>query len=191
MVEKSGIRSMIYIALVAALTCIGGFICIPLFPVPLTLQTLFVYLGGSLLGSRKGAIGQFLFLFIGLTGIPVFAMGGGPGYILQPTFGYLAGFPVGAFVLGCWLEKSKMSNRLMRLYIAHLLALIVVFSIGVAYLYINVNYILGKEMNLIYAVSSGFLVFIPGELVKIFISVGVTSKYKTLFETGCINGWTF
>jgi biotin transport system substrate-specific component len=172
---------MIYVALVAALTCIGGFLSVPLFPVPFTLQTLFVYLGGSLLGSKRGAISQILFLFIGLSGVPVFTMGGGPGYILQPTFGYLAGFPVGAFVLGAWVERTKMSNGVLKLYFAHLLALVVVFSIGVAYLYLNVNYILGKEMNMVYSVSSGFLVFIPGELVKIIISVGITSKYKTWF----------
>lgn len=180
--KKSRTRSMIYVALVAALTCIGGFIRIPLLPVPLTLQTLFVYLGGSLLGSKRGAISQILFLLIGLAGIPVFAMGGGPGYLLQPTFGYLAGFPIGAFVLGTWLEKSDMSNEIVKLYLAHFLALIAVFLIGVVYLYLNVKYIAGKEMDMVYAVSSGFLVFMPGEVIKIIISVGITSKYKALFE---------
>ena len=85
-------------------------------------------------------------------------------------------------MLGFWLERSEMSNGILKLYLAHLLALIIVFSIGVAYLYLNVNYILGKEMKLVFALSSGFLVFIPEELVKIVISVSITSKYKTLFE---------
>lgn len=176
------IQSVIWIALFTSLTCMGGFIRIPIFPVPFTLQTLFVYLSGSLLGSKKGGISQLLFLLIGLVGVPVFAMGGGPGYILQPTFGYLSGFPVGAFVLGIWIEKASLSEGMLKWYTAHILAFLAIFLMGVLYLFVNMNYIIGKEMSLFYAVSSGMVIFIPGELFKIILSVGITVKCKRYFN---------
>jgi biotin transport system substrate-specific component len=96
-------RSLLLIALMAALTGVGGFIRIPVSPVPFTLQTLFVYLSADLLG-KKGALSQIIFITLGLVGVPIFAMGGGIGYILQPTFGYLLGFPIGAWVVGALVD---------------------------------------------------------------------------------------
>jgi biotin transport system substrate-specific component len=176
------IQSIIWIAFFTSLTCVGGFLRIPILPVPFTLQTLFVYLSGSLLGSKKGGISQLLFLLIGLAGVPVFAMGGGPGYILQPTFGYLAAFPIGAFVLGIWIERAGLSGRLLKWYVAHILAFLVIFLVGVLYLFINMNYMVGKEMSLFYAVLSGMVIFIPGEMFKIILSVGITVKFKQFFN---------
>ena len=119
---------------------------------------------------------------IGLVGVPVFTLGGGPGYVLQPTFGYLAGFPVGAFILGIWVEKSGMAERLIKFYMAHLLAFIAIFLMGVVYLYINMKYLIGKEISIMYAILSGILVFIPGELLKIVLSVWITGKCRKLLN---------
>ena len=100
-------RQMILIALFAALTGIGAFIKIPTPLVPYTLQYLFCAYAGIFLGSKDGLYSQLLYITIGLVGFPIFASGGGPAYVLQPTFGYLMGFAAGAYVIGLLIKKLK------------------------------------------------------------------------------------
>src|SRR4030043_1751563 len=104
---KNKVNDLVMISLFAALTAVGAFIKIPIPHVPLTLQTLMVMFAGLILGSRRGALSQLLYLVIGLLGIPIFAQGGGPGYVLQPSFGFLVGFIAGAFVIGKIVEKEE------------------------------------------------------------------------------------
>ncbi|MFQ5769363.1 MAG: biotin transporter BioY, partial [bacterium] len=99
-------------SLFAALTAAGAFIKIPLPYVPITLQTFFVLLAGLVLGPKFGALSQIIYLAVGLLGVPIFAHGGGPGYILQPTFGYLLGYPIAAFVIGLLTKRKKISAKL-------------------------------------------------------------------------------
>ena len=99
-------RELVWAALFSALIAVGAFIKIPLGVVPLTLQLFFVILAGLLLGARLGFIAVFTYVAIGLLGIPVFTRGGGIGYVLQPTFGYILGFCFAAFVAGLIVEKS-------------------------------------------------------------------------------------
>ncbi|HSP88096.1 MAG TPA: biotin transporter BioY [Ignavibacteriaceae bacterium] len=55
------------------LTIISAQFAVPVKPVPFTLQTVAVLLSGAFLGSKKGAISQFIYLFLGIIGLPVFA----------------------------------------------------------------------------------------------------------------------
>lgn len=71
------VRIMTLSALFAVLTALGAFIRIPFPLVPITLQTFFVFLSGTLLGSRAGALAQVLYVGMGLIGLPVFTGGGG------------------------------------------------------------------------------------------------------------------
>ena len=104
-------RELSLVALFAALTGIGGFIRIPVPYVPLTLQTLMVMFSGLILGGRLGALSQLVYILVGLMGIPIFAHGGGPGYVLQPTFGYLLGFVCGAYIIGNITERRESLKR--------------------------------------------------------------------------------
>ncbi len=104
---RNRIRAIVMVSLFTALTAVGAFIKIPIPHVPLTLQTLMVMSAGLILGSRLGALSQLLYLTIGLIGLPIFAQGGGPGYVLQPSFGFLVGFIAGAFVIGKIIEKDE------------------------------------------------------------------------------------
>ena len=172
------VKMLLLIALFAALTAVGGFIRIPIPPVPITLQTLFVYLAAHLLGTKGGVASQILFLMVGLLGVPIFTMGGGPGYILKPSFGYLVGFPIGALVIGLMVGKSNGSLNWWRLFMANGVGMLVILFIGVLYLYINMNFILQTEITWIYALWIGVGVFLPGEIVKIWIAVNLVRKLK-------------
>ena len=106
-------RELTMTALFVTLITAGAFIRVPLPNCPFTLQILFTTLqilfttlAGIILGSRLGAISVGIYIILGLIGVPVFTSGGGPGYVLQPTFGYLIGFMVGAYVVGRFSELS-------------------------------------------------------------------------------------
>ena len=100
---------MIYASLFGAGTAAGAYLIIPLPPVPITLQTLFVWgLAGALLGARLGALSQLVYLLIGIIGLPVFAGGkAGLGVLFGPTGGYLIGFVAGAWVIGTLVNLKK------------------------------------------------------------------------------------
>jgi len=160
------------VPLFAALTAVGAFIKIPIPYVPLTLQTLMVMFAGLLLGSRMGALSQVLYLAIGLSGLPIFAQGGGPGYILQPSFGFLAGFIAGAYVIGKVVENQQRLS-LLRTLAALLLGQAVIYFFGIAYLHFNLNFILHKPVSLYTALKIGLFIFIPGDILKTIVAASV------------------
>lgn len=161
-------------ALFAALTAVGAFIRIPMPLVPFTLQFLFVALAGVLLGSKRGLISQMLYVGIGLIGIPVFTKGGGIGYVFQPTFGYLIGFIVGAYIIGKIIERVGASFR--TIFIASVVGLLVVYVIGVLYMYLIVNLYMAKPLALGKAIYVGAISCLPGDLIVCFITSLVGSK---------------
>lgn len=162
-------KQIILVGLFAALTAVGAFIQIPLGTVPITLQFLFTALSGVMLGGKLGAMSQLIYVVIGLFGIPVFAGGnGGLGVIFKPSFGYLVGFIIGAYVIGKIAEGGKRVG-FARLFIASIAGIIVIYAVGVPYLYLIVRYTIGKDITLITALKTGFLVFIPGDLIKCII----------------------
>ena len=156
-------------SLFAALTAASAFIKLPTPWVPLTLQTLLVYLSGLMLGPWGGAVSQILYLFIGLAGLPVFTGGGGPTYVLYPTFGYLVGFVPASFVMGFFAERG----RYLRPALGVLLGVLVIYVFGVPYLYFSANYLLGKEMAFLSAFKIGFLVPIAADIFKGGAALGI------------------
>ena len=165
----------------------GAFIKIPFLIVPFTLQTFFVLLSGNLLGARYGALSQALYIMIGLIGLPIFALGGGPGYIVQPTFGYLMAYPLGAFISGILIQlifqhkKDNLYSKrkfFLTIFAANMLSLLLIFLAGVSYLYINLNFIIGKEIGFINACWSGFIIFIPAAILKVLLASLMTIRIK-------------
>ncbi len=172
-------RNLVLIALFAALTAIGGFLNIPTPAVPFSLQFLFCAYAGVFLGSRNALLSQLLYLAIGLAGLPIFTKGGGVGYVLQPSFGFLLGFAVCAFIIGYIVERSSKPG-IFRISIAVLLGLLSTYIIGTIYLYFIVNFMAapGNEINFGTAIAWGVTPFIVFDLIKVAI-VSITSL-KTL-----------
>ena len=90
--------------LFTALIAAGAFIqiTIPVQPVPMhvTMQFFFVILSGLLLGAGRSFMSVCTYLLLGLCGFPIFASGGGPAYLLRPTFGFLIGFAAAGYLTG-------------------------------------------------------------------------------------------
>jgi biotin transport system substrate-specific component len=163
------IRSLILAALFAALTAIGAFIQIPMVPVPITLQLLFCIVAGMLLGPGLGALSQVLYIAIGLLGLPIFAGGGGLGYILKPSFGYLLGFAAGSFTCGLIVRQFK-SLTFLKALLASMAGVIVVYAIGVPYLYIAFNAGTPGTLTFGKALATGAVVFLPGDVLKCVVA---------------------
>jgi biotin transport system substrate-specific component len=136
-------------------------VTLPMWPVPATMQSLVVLLLGALGGPAAGVAAVVAYLAQGAAGLPVFAGGtGGIAVLAGPTAGYLAGFALAAWLagqsrgLGAWRQAAV-------LLAAHLL----LFAPGVAWL----AGFIGWER----AFEVGFLLFIPGTLVKTALAVAL------------------
>jgi biotin transport system substrate-specific component len=149
------------------LIAVSGQIAIPLpfTPVPLTLQTLVVLAAGVVLGSSRGALAVTLYLLEGCAGLPVFSgAASGITHLLGPTGGYLLGFLPAAWLTGVLAEKG-WDRRLLSTLVAMLAGNALIYLPGVAWL----ARFVGAER----AMQLGFLPFIPGDLLKTAIAVGL------------------
>lgn len=139
------LREIILCGLFIALVAVGAFVRIPVGTDVYTLQFLFTLLAGLVLGARLGAVAVGTYVVMGLVGIPVFASGGGPGYILQPTFGYLVGFIVQAYVTGALARCAAPNFR--RVFGVTLIGMAIVYLFGISYFYIASNYIIDAPIG--------------------------------------------
>jgi len=167
-------------SLFAGLTAIGAFLRIPLPYVPFTLQDFFVLLSGSVLGPYFGFFSQMLYLTVGLLGLPVFANGGGPAYIFQPTFGYLLAFPLCAFLVGSLVhgkgEPPTQAMPFWTLFGRTLAGYMVIYVLGISVLYLNLKYLVAQPRALAEVVWIGGVIFLPGTLVKAAASAFLTRR---------------
>lgn len=81
------------------------------------------------------------YLMIGLVGVPVFASGGGIGYLVRPTFGFLVGFAAAAFVTGS-LASRREELTFWGLLICALAGMVVMYLCGMIYFYFISNYVI-------------------------------------------------
>ncbi len=170
--ERMSTRGMIYASLFGALTAMGALISIPLQPVPVTLQTMFLYLAGSLLGGSLGALSQVIYVILGVIGLPVFSGGkAGLGVFLGPTGGYLIGFIAGAFVTGT-IVRARRDPGLVWVVFAMLAGTAVVYALGVLQL------VLIGKLSMEKAAAVGVLPFLPGDALKIAAASVITLKVR-------------
>jgi len=172
MESRSRTRNIVLISLTVALTTAGAYLRIPVGPVPISLQTLFVLLAGALLGPWLGALSMVSYIILGLIGLPLFTGGGGPQYIISPTFGFLLSFPVSAMVVGLLLRSSPgvESRSMGRKLLAMALGTGVVYLIGVPWLGLNLLLVQGKTVGAQALLMMGMVPFLPGDLLKIFLA---------------------
>lgn len=158
------IHTIVWIALMAALTAVGAMISIPVVPfspVPISLQTMFVLLAGLILGPKAGAFAMLLYLAAGCLGLPVFTGGkAGLAAFLGPTGGFLIGFVPSAVLCGFAKSTPVKPYRVLLLYCAAATA--VTLALGAAQLAVLLKISAGK------ALAVGVIPFLPGAVLKCF-----------------------
>jgi len=166
------LRGMVYAALFGAATAVGAFVIIPFPIVPITLQTFFVALAACLLGGRLGALSQFIYLLLGIIGLPVFSGGkAGLGVLAGPTGGYLIGFIAGAYVTGKLVEVRKGASIYWSAF-SIAVGFVLIYLIGVTQL------VLVAEMGITKAVSVGVIPFLIGDCLKVILASVVVRKIR-------------
>jgi biotin transport system substrate-specific component len=143
---------------------ISAKINVPMWPVPMTMQTFAILVIAMAYGARLGGATVALYLAEGAAGLPVFAGGGGLAYMAGPTGGYLAGFLMSAIVVGLLAERGWSRNWLLTL-LAMTLGTAIIFVPGVAWL----ATLIGTRE----AIAGGLTPFIWGSVFKIALGAAV------------------
>jgi biotin transport system substrate-specific component len=156
-------------------------IAIPMYPVPVTGQTLAILLIGMTYGSRMAASTVALYLLEGALGLPVFANGAaGALYMFGPTGGYLAGFLIAAVTLG-FLAERGFGRTILSTAVAMLIGTATIYIFGVAWL----SMMIGFEK----AVIHGVMPFLYGDALKAVVAAGLMPMaWKAIKKLGNDSG---
>ena len=159
-------QTMVFIALMTAVSCVLGPLALPLpfSPVPVSLTNLAVYFSVYVLGRKQGVLSRLIYLLLGLVGLPVFSsFTGGPAKLFGPTGGYLFGSLLLAWIQGFFLERWPRSRTMQFLGMA----------LGTAVLYLFGTLWLAKlaGLDLMAALAAGVIPFIPADLGKILLAL--------------------
>ncbi len=166
------------IAMFVALIAVGAFIKVPIGIVPVSLQMAFALLSALLLGPADSLIAVLIYLLMGLVGIPIFTAGGGIFYVLQPTFGYLLGYVFALPVAGVIARGARCDARpnYARMLLGALAGMAIVYTFGVTYMYLMLNFYLAKPISLKSAWLTGAAVFLPTDITWCVIGAAVARR---------------
>jgi biotin transport system substrate-specific component len=176
MKTTTDLQKLVLASLMAALIAVGGYLAIPIGPVPIVLQNLFVLVAALLLGSRWASAAVAVYLLAGASGLPVFAGGGGGlGHLFGPRGGYLFGFLAAAWLVGKLSEISRQQPLVE--IVAMVIGGLVIYAIGVPWLMTLLGLSLGK------ALAVGMYPFILGDVVKIAAAYAIVKSVRPLLRS--------
>ena len=155
------IKSAIFVLIGTALLAISSKIQTPFTLVPATMQTFIVMFLGIILGHKLATLTVILYLIEGSLGLPVFAKGGGVGYLFGPTGGYLIGFIFTAFFAG-HINENK-DPIIVFLYLLFSVSIIYIIGLGGLWNFMGFD----KTFNDVFTV--GAKPFLLIEIYKILI----------------------
>ena len=147
------------------------------------------------LGKVRAFLASLVYVVIGIMGIPVFAGGnGGPSHILSPTFGYLIAFVIGAYITAAIVEKGLGNTNVdscscvicahkseLLVYLkAGIVYTVIIYAIGLTYLYVILNVYLHKNVSMLTVFKTGCFVFLPGDIIKMVVAMLISIKLRPL-----------
>lgn len=169
----------------AALIAVGAFIRIEIpvepYAMHFTMQWFFVLIAGLLLGKKRAAMSVCVYLIIGLVGVPVFASGGGPSYLIRPTFGFLLGFALAAYVMGMMMDKRAKSS-LSWMFVTSVAGLIAYYGVGVLYFYFISNYVISMPVGWKVVLINCCLLTIFEDFLLCVLAVVICNRLKYIFQ---------
>lgn len=164
---RSLVTDIVLVAAGAGLTALAAQLYVPLWPVPITMQTLAVLLVGSTLGATRGALSMVLYLLLGLVGLPVFSeAASGAGVLFGASGGYIVGFILSAALTG-WLAQRDWDKKYLGAALSFLAGTFVTFAVGLPWLAVVLHADLAQTLEW------GLYPFIIGGIVKAAIAAAV------------------
>lgn len=173
------VQDIIYIGLFAAFIAICSWIAIPA-TVPFTLQTMGIFITVGLLGGKRGTIAIFVYILLGIIGIPVFAgFSSGLGAILGTSGGYIIGFLFSALFM--WFMERVFGNSCFTFIISMLIGLLICYSFGTFWFMMVYTQTTGPVAL---SVVLGWCVipFIIPDLIKIALSFVCVNRLKKIIK---------
>ena len=177
-----------FIALFAAIICVGCFIRIPIGVIPIVLQNVLCILCGVLLGGVLAGAPTALFLLAGLIGLPVYS-GGSSGLAvwLGPTGGFLPGYLLGAVLAGFIAGKPSVDQKkitlvtAIRVSIAIIAGMVILYIPGVirfSYWATAAGKVPAEKTAFAYTMAACVIPYIPGDILKTVIAIPVALKLR-------------
>ena len=162
-------------ALFAGLSAVLSQISIPIGAVPVNLTHVSIFVAAGLLGAKKGAISQIVFVLLGVIGIPVFSgFTGGIGKIVGPTGGFIIGYIACAFIAGIIINRFGKSIPVLLL--AMYSGWIVTYILGSAwYMFVS------GTSNVTAVLTVCVLPFLLGDSLKTILSVVLVNRLKDVY----------
>lgn len=177
-----------FIALFAAIICVGCFIRIPIGVIPIVLQNVLCVLCGVLLGGVLAGAPTALFLLAGLIGLPVYSGGtSGLAVWMGPTGGFLPGYLLGAVLAGFIAGKPSVSQKkitlatAIRISIAIIAGMVILYIPGVirfSYWATAAGKVPADKTAFAYTMGACVIPYIPGDLLKTAIAIPVALKLR-------------
>lgn len=167
-------RAAVLAVLGSALVAIAAQISVPMFPVPMTMQTLAVLAIGAAYGARLGAATLALYALEGAIGLPVFAeFKSGAAVIAGPTGGYIIGFILAAGLVG-WLEERNTDRSILKTFAAVVLGAAILYVPGLIWLH-------GFANGWAQTFEWGITPFFVGDLLKAALAaLGVRGAWSAM-----------
>ena len=151
----------------AALTGLFAQLSVPLWPVPITGQTLAVLLVGTALGPLRGALAMSVYWVAGVVGVPVFSeASSGLATALGPSGGYIIGFIASAYLVGRLAERN-WDRKVIGAALSFFAGTVTTFVFGMVWLAISLG------ANLQQTLEWGLYPFLIGGAVKAAVAAAV------------------
>jgi biotin transport system substrate-specific component len=168
-IPRSAINNVALILSGAVFTAYAAQLVIPMWPVPITAQTLAVLLVGSVLGATRGAISLIVYFSMGAVGLPVFSAATSLSF--GPTFGYLIGFIAAAALVG-YLSQRGWHKSVAGVLGSFAIANSVIYLFGLPWLAFVLGS-LGAANDLVSVSAAGLAPFIIGDVIKMTLAAAL------------------
>lgn len=183
--KTQSIERIVLCGMFTALIATGAFIkiSIPVQPIPMhfTLQFFFVLLSAFVMGGKLGSASVLSYLAIGLAGVPIFAAGGGPAYLVRPTFGFLLGFAAAAFTTGTLAERLRR-RTFMNLLFTAVPGMMVMYLSGMVYFYFISNYVVSMPVTWGIVIVNCFLLTVGGDFLLCVMASAFAVKLLPILQ---------
>lgn len=167
-------KDLVKRAMAIALLVISAQIAVPLpHMIPISLQTLAIYIIAMTFNKNQALIITLIYLFMGAIGLPVFAsFSGGMDHLLGASGGFLLAFPIMAYVIS--LIVHKHDTKLMNL-ISIIVGTSICYGIGCGYfMYLT-------KTSLVHSLIICVLPFLVGDALKMLCALTIVRSLKKAF----------
>lgn len=174
---RSLVLDIVLVLAGTGLTAVLAQIAIPLWPVPVTMQTFAVLFVGTTLGPLRGSLSLGLYLVLGVAGLPIFSEGKSGSLFALTSGGYILGFVLAALVTG-WLARLAWDRKVLKTIVAFLAGTVTIYAVGLPWLYLSLQNLgpaiwqdlLGYDTLIAATLGAGLIPFLIGDALKALVA---------------------